>query len=110
VSIQTLYNKSATISRRTLAATSYGAAQKPTWSNHLTTVACAVQPLTAREMEAFGKLTGEVTHRMFTAAGQDILPRDRVVVGSTTYEIEGSVDAAGRSHHMELLVHEWVES
>ena len=108
------YNKRANIRRVTLTASSFSAAGTEAWEDVEQDFKCAIQPLTARELELYGKTTAQVSHRAFLPIALDIRPRDLLVegdpieallgLGGTEYEIEGVIDAAGMGRHQEVLL------
>ena len=112
------YDRRASIQRVTLTYTDTEAAATEATEDVSQDVECAIQPLTARELELFGKTSAEVTHRAFLAYTEDVRPRDRLVEGnpietllgisSTRHEIEGVVDASGKGRHRELMLRELV--
>ena len=112
------YNKRANIRRVTLTASSFSAAGTEAWEDIEQDFKCAIQPLSARELDLYGKTTAQVTHRAFLPTGLDIRARDRLVegnpieallgLGGTEYEIEGVIDAAGMGRHQEVLLLEQV--
>jgi SPP1 family predicted phage head-tail adaptor len=71
----------------------------------LATVAASVQPISARELEQLGQ-GGPVasTHKVYLYPIA-ITADDRLVEGSTTYEIDAVFDQAGAGHHLRLNVH-----
>lgn len=83
-----------------------GPEAKATWSATPTTssVPCLLQALAVKEQD---KETGAViaTHRGYFAYGVDLLEKDRLIVDSVTYDVEGvDVDVAGAGHHAEALL------
>ena len=111
MSVATLSNKRVTVQRRTLTESESSAAGVVTWTNHLSSVPCAIEPLSTSDVEQFSQTLGKVSHRMFCGIGVDIKSRDRIVLGSITYEVAGpAMDAAGRGRHQELMLLERQES
>ena len=118
MSLRNHYNKRANIRRVTLTASNFSAAGSEAWEDVEQDFKCAIQPLSARELELYGKTSAQVTHRAFMPVGLDVRPRDRLVegdpiealfgFGQIEYEIEGVIDAAGLGRHQEVLVLEQV--
>lgn len=108
------YDTLVTIQRYTLAQDSSSGALVESWDNDTQDLSVAVQPLTSRELDLFGKTTAECSHRAYMPIGSDIKPRDRLVegnvievllgIGTIVYEIVGVEDAAGKQHHLEVLL------
>jgi hypothetical protein len=119
VSLDDHYNTLGNVRRYTLTASNFSAAGTEAWEDVEQDIACHIQPMRASELQALGKTTAEVTHRMFCAAGLDIRPRDLIVEGNpieaflgiddTIYEVDGVIDAAARGHHTEALLLERVD-
>lgn len=76
------------ISRLTETSTGDGTTQS--WSNVATGVACRVSPLASGANEAIGadqSMTAVSQWTVWVAAGTDVTVRDRIVVGSRTFEV-----------------------
>lgn len=67
---------------------------------------CLVQPLSGKEILSGGQETMIATHRLFVMDTPDIRRTDRVVVGSTTYDVVFVENSGGISHHLEVLLKE----
>lgn len=81
--------------------------QLPTFGVLLEDVPCMIQALSASERAILGSEGVEITHRMFCELQSETLTeKDRVVAGSTIYEINLVDDVAGMNHHLELLLTE----
>lgn len=88
-----------TVERKTTAPDS-GGFPKETWSSHLTGVKSALQPLSTAKAGIYGADRAKRMMTMFTAPGQDITTKDRIVVtedrtgGDVTrrYRVEGVSD------------------
>lgn len=97
---------SATVERQSLSATNTGF-MKPSWASHLTGVMVHIQPDDGNEAVRYGGKNDLESFRIYTKYGQDIIATDRIVVGSTTYEIVNvqSLDATNRPKlkHMKIL-------
>jgi head-tail adaptor len=106
-----LYNKRANVQRVTLTESSFGAAAVEAWSNVAIAIPMRIDPQTGTEQVQYGKETATISHRAFCELRQDIRPRDRVVVGATTYEVVSpAIDAGGQGHHLEVMLREVVET
>lgn len=113
------YNRRVSIRRTTLSYSDTAAAATETATDVYTSVKCAIQPISARELELFGKTTAEVSHRAFVDYSTDVTPADILVeteptdplldTEDTVYLVVGVVGASGKSHHKELLLLERVE-
>lgn len=99
-----------TVKRRVLTATNKSAIGTGDYEAVASNLPCAIQALSVSERAEFGKVFETVTHRLFCETGTDILARDRISVGTTTYQILGVHDAAGRMHHIEGMLVERAES
>ena len=106
MSFNSLLNKTATLSSRTVTANEYGPTE--TWSDVYTSVPCAVQPIISREarrneqVSIYGAEKTESTHTMFLPPTYTITETWRATVDSKTYDIIFVPDAAGRGHHQEV--------
>lgn len=94
VALRTLANRwlidTCTIQRGATTITSAG--PKVAWSNLATGVPCSLQPLGSDGNErdgARGGITSETSWRIRLPAGQDVTTKDRIVVGSRTFEVQG---------------------
>jgi len=103
-----LYDRTLTIRRATRASSTRSAAGTVTWSDHLTDVAGAVQPLRAAEIERYARLSPTLEAAAYVDAC-DVLPRDRLLDGGTQYEIAAVLDQAGRGEVYRLLLARPVE-
>lgn len=74
-----LFTDSVDIERKTEAVDA-GGSPVETWSAHLSSVACAIQPASTRKGQLYGADRATRMHTMFCAPGQDITTKDRVVV------------------------------
>jgi len=104
-----LFLSTVTTKRVTHAASGRSAAGTDTWANSLVGIAVAIQPLSVRELEQYGKVTPQAAYKMYTAAGQDILARDRVHENSTVYQIVGAMDQAGMGEVDKFLLSRAIE-
>lgn len=99
-------NHSVTIERATLGLRNERGEQAETWSaTPASPVRASVQPLTSRDLAQLGQ-GGPVasTHKIYMLP-TDVTPADRIVEGSTTYQIDAVYDQAGAGHHLRLDVH-----
>jgi hypothetical protein len=94
VALRTLANRwlidSCTIRRGTSTRTSAGTSV--TWSDLATSVPCSLSPegIDANERDGVrGGITSETNWRVRLPAGQDVTLRDRIVIGSRTFEVSG---------------------
>lgn len=78
-----------------------------TYSTNLTGIPCRIQQSNADELstETDNLQSLVAQHKLWLPYGTDIVVRDRVTVGSTTYEVT-SVDpnVAGAGHHAAALL------
>lgn len=83
-----------TISRRTLASDGMGGYTE-TWASLATGVACRLAAALYRpeERSVAEKFAGQTLWTLTLPAGQAITSQDRVVIGSTTYEVVGILSA-----------------
>lgn len=102
MSFSTLLNSTAAVSRVTRTASTYSAAGTEAWAN-VANWPCSIQPVSGRESLQYAKMTSNVSH---TAYGDviDIRTSDRLVSAGRTYEVVAVMDAAGRGHHLEVLL------
>lgn len=106
MSFASLLNQTATIQRQTPTVDDSGGRVEGAITE--TEIACRIRPLSARERAMSGAEGTDVTHRMYCAACS-ISEADRVVVGSTTYEVEFVNRNPGGSsaHHYEVDLREY---
>lgn len=74
-----LFTDTVTIERKTEARDNGGSVVE-SWSTNLSGVKCAIQPVTGRKAQLYGADRATRIYQMFTAPGQDIITKDRVVV------------------------------
>jgi head-tail adaptor len=74
-----LFTDTVTIERKT-ESVDMGGSVVESWASHLTGVTCAVQPVSTRKDQVYGGERATRMHTMFTAPGQDITTKDRIVV------------------------------
>lgn len=97
-------NHSISIERATSGSRNERGEPEQTWSA-LRSVPASVQPLTARDLAQLGQGGPVVsTHKVYLYP-TDVTPADRIVEGSTTYQIDAVYDQAGAGHHLRLDVH-----
>jgi len=99
-----MLKQSATVSRPTASEDSYG-------DNVLTystssTIKCLIQPKGGRERAMAGSTGVEVTHTMYCLYAADVVESDRIVVGSTIYDVVFVADSAGMNHHKQIDLRE----
>ncbi len=70
------------------------------------TIKCLVQPVSGQVRAVAGSVGVEVTHKMFCLYSADILESDRLVIGSTIYDVVFVADASGQGHHKEVDLRE----
>lgn len=87
-----LFVQTVTVKRPTFAADA-GGSPVSTFGNSLTGVACRIQPMRGNELVLYGAKRGQRGVRIFTAGGQDILEKDRIVY----------VDAAGTTRTYDVI-------
>lgn len=110
MSLRSLLNQSATISRKSEAQSSTTGEAVATWSTADAGVACAVQVSNASEDRTAARETGRTRYRVWFEYGTDVRSGDRVIWGSRTLSVIGMPsDEAGRSNHY-VIVAEEVES
>lgn len=108
-----LYDRTVKTQRDTRSASSRSAAGTATWADNLTGQDVAIQPLSARELELYGKLTPTAELKMYIDGTPDILARDKVVDESdaTEYEVVApGQDQAGRGEVSMFLLRRFEES
>lgn len=64
----------------------------------------ALQPASAREVEIYGKRSTMISHVAYFLPTVTIAESYDVVVGSTTYRVQGVVDDGGRAHHTKVYL------
>lgn len=103
MSFSTLLNQDAGINRHTYEANSFSAGGS---ESHETTtlVRCSIQPISGRESFQYAKLTSRVSHIGYFDPAADVKVDDQVVSNSRTYNVVAVMDAAGRGHHIEVLL------
>lgn len=81
----------------------------PDWSSpsSLTITGCRVQPLSSDEVQE-DRDGVEIRHRLLGPSGIDVLPDDRIVYGSDTFEVWGAIlshrSPTGVAAHSEALL------
>src|SRR5574343_336805 len=101
----------ATVRRETRAANTLGAFGVATVADHITGLACAIQPLSGKDELRFGRSMPDATHKMYVEGAPDILPRDTVVVtagdvywtGSPAFEVIGPLMGQGGLIEMSMV-------
>jgi hypothetical protein len=102
--IETNFNKSVTVQRLSVKTSHIGDEK---YANHLTAVACHIQPLDESITEDLSGSFGK-DYLMF-AYVQDIVEGDQVVDGSDKYKVVGveSYEFLGQNRHMELRIRKY---
>jgi len=77
-----LFTDSVAIERKSVSVDA-GLSPIETWASHLTCVACAIQPVSTSKARLYGAERATRMFTMFTAPGQDITTKDRVVIDET---------------------------
>ena len=104
LAVSDFYNKTLELQRVSFVASEFSAAGVETWTDTPANVRGCIQPITGRELQQYNKTTADVSHKGFFDAALDLRPMDRLVDGSTTYQVVYCFDAAGRGHHQEALL------
>jgi len=99
--MKTLFNKRVTILRKISSISDGMMGAEEYWGIHLGNVACSVGSISAEERLAYGKENYVLTHRL-RCASIDVKPTDRVVYGTSTYNIL-SISTL-RDGHMSILL------
>lgn len=74
------------------------------WADVATGVKCRISMLRAIELAQLHQ-TLSITHRLYLPHGTDITNDDRVVLDSTTYEVEMvNTNPGSKQHHVEALI------
>lgn len=102
MSFESLMNKTATVRAKSVASDSRGG-QIAAWANLETSVLCALQPLSDKEIIEDRNLTIGM-YRAFFPASSAVTEEHRVIIDSITYEVKSVADGGGRGHHKELLL------
>jgi len=103
MTIEALFNKQATIQRKTV---SYSDSGSPTttWQTVATDVSCAIETQRGDLTQGDGGRKENARYNAFFPASTDIQCEDRVVIGSETFLVEHVSDAAGRGNHLEAIL------
>ena len=81
------------------------------WTNRYANMPCRIQPMSGRETAMYGSERTAATHKMFCeAAYSGITEQDRVVRGSTMYNVTLVRNIDLMDHHMEVELHELKEA
>jgi len=99
--MKTLYNRRVTILRKISSVSDGMMGTEEHWGVHLRSVACSVEPVSAEERLAYGKEDYVLSYRL-RCASIDVKPTDRVVYGTSTYNVL-SISIL-RDSHMSILL------
>lgn len=83
---------------------------EPVWTSpsELSITGCRVQPLSSQEILEHRTAGSQVTFRLLAPRTADVLPEDRVVFESVTYEVDGAArrhrSPTGVANHAEILL------
>ena len=68
------------------------------WSATAPALPCRIQPLSAAEIARYATVQVEVTHRVYFEGAPDVIPPDRLIYGTRTFEVKGvrNIDELGR--------------
>jgi len=98
-----LLNKTATIYRKSESSTnSFG--ESTFTLDSVETIKCAIQPLREQLVFHLGGTDYVATEKIFCNINVNIQPGDYLVVDGIKYLVLSVQDAAGRGHHLEVLV------
>ena len=107
--LTSLLNTTCTISRFTAASVDVYGQPTGSWANLATGVLCRLQEfLGVSDVEAEAVTPGGTaviaSHKLFVLSSQDITEKDRVVVGSNTYDVQFCAASPGgvSDHHKEV--------
>lgn len=106
MSIESLFNATATILSFTPSAGSWGSSDTYTTGS---SVPCRLRALSGSEYRD-GKIRGEATHKVYLPAGTPVNTADRISIGGKVYDIIPPITDAGGSagHHLEVQLKEHI--
>ncbi len=79
----------------------------PTWSKIGETWG-DILPVRGREVFAGARFYTDITHRIIIRTFEGLTPRDRIVFGSRTFDVDSVADSRELRHQMEVLATEVV--
>lgn len=106
MSIESLFNTSATILTFTASTGSWGSVDSYTDGS---SVPCRLRALSGSEY-LDGKIRGEATHKVYLPAGTPVNTADRIRIGGKVYDIIPPITDAGGAagHHLEVQLKEHI--
>jgi len=99
--MKTLFNRRVTVLRKIYSVSDGMMGADEHWGVHLRNVACSIESVSAEERLAYGKEDYVLSYRL-RCASMDVKPTDRVVYGTSTYNIL-SISTL-RDDHMSILL------
>jgi len=111
VSLLNTYNLRVTHRRPTQSAGSYGNTGAATTPVIRAALGIRLEQLGARELDMFGKTTGEIDHIAYIGSNVDVREEDEFVSGTRVYRVV-SVNRmpGGLKRHKEVMLKEYAES
>lgn len=107
MSFFSLLNTTCDVQRATLKQTDMKTSRQ-VWTNMsgYTSIPCRIEILSSTERVILGREGVQATHRIYIAAGYTVTEADRIVCGSSTYDLISVLPYQGASvnHHTELIV------
>jgi len=91
VSLRSLFNTNVQVEYPTVVRGTEGG-QDTTWTVRYASLACRIQPLSAREAAMYGRETVAITHRMYCFPTATINGKDKITYGGRTFLVKGVRD------------------
>ena len=76
------------------------------WTTAAASIACLLQPLNGNDVFIDGKRTIIATHKVFCSASESMTTDDRLLIGSTRYDVVFVKDPNSMGHHYEVFCKE----
>ncbi len=103
MSIESLYNTTGTVEKRTKAQNATTGQPADTWANYLVNTPGRLDMARRGLIEVPDDIFAELTHIWFMKYDANIVEHDyRLVIGGNTYTIIIASDAGGAQHHLEI--------
>jgi hypothetical protein len=102
--ISDFYNSTATVEKETQTTNQMGGIAR-SYSTRISSLLCRITDKDIRELDEFGKWTTRRGLRLYcdaTTANLAIIPSDRIVLGSRTFQVKAIGNPGILNHHLEL--------
>jgi len=99
-----LLNKTMTTQRRTVSVSDIGS-DTETWADHLTGIACRVQPVSGSERFSLERYNTRITHVIYCRV-VDVTETDRVIFDSRTFEVRAVRNIDEQDSFLTILAEE----